>query len=76
MQYSKITLDSNIFIERINTFPKTYITNCVDPEKTEKTFLNLPLELVNILIPVLITIFLFFLGALFGVVLFFLGFFF
>lgn len=68
MQNYRITSDSislknsDVFIERITTFPKTYISNCSDSEKIETTFLNLPIELANILIPVLITILLFFIG--------------
>lgn len=71
MQNIKPSLDtiikSDTIIEKLNSIPEVSASNIidnVDVEKIEKTFLNLPLELANILIPVLITIFLFFIGYL------------
>lgn len=71
MQQIKPNLDtiikSDSIIEKLNSIPKVSVNNIidnVDAEKIGKTFLNLPLELANILIPVLITIFLFFIGYL------------
>jgi|TARA_B110000037_G_C17027815_1_gene468171 hypothetical protein len=54
--------NSRKLIKEITTLTETHITNCQEYEKVDKLFLNIPLELVNILIPVLITILLFFIG--------------
>ena len=68
MQYKQTLLDSlsitnsRKFINEIASVSETQISDNNIPDKTVELFFNMPLELATIIIPILITIFLFFVG--------------